>query len=135
MIWERFGVARVDLFASKANYMCPLWYSTSPSDLAPLGTNVLGPDPWPEGLLYAFPPYSRLFDLMVRFERTGGRLILVAPYETSNPWFPLLVPWIRGERLDLPEVEDALTQAKGLLREGPWIRGSRLAAWMLSKPG
>ena len=134
MIWERFGVAQVDLFASKANYKCPLWYSMSPSDEAPLGVNALGPDPWPGKLLYAFPPYSRLFDLMCRFERSGGRLILVAPYETSNTWFPLLVPWIQGERLDLPEWEDALTQARGLLREGPWIRGARLAAWMLSKP-
>ena len=86
MIWERFGIAQVDLFASKANYKCPLWYSMSPSDEAPLGVNALGPDPWPGKLLYAFPPYSRLFDLMVRFERTGGRLFLVAPYETSNPW-------------------------------------------------
>ena len=92
-------------------------------------------DQWPEERLYTFPPYSRLFDLMVRFESAGGELILVAPYETSNPWFPLLVPWIQGERLDLPEMEDALTQANGMIREGPWIRGSRLAAWMLSKPG
>ena len=134
MIWERFGVAQVDLFASRSNYKCPLWYSMNPMDLAPLGTNALGPDPWPEGLLYAFPPYDRLYDLMVRFEHSGGRLILVAPYERSNPWFPLMVPWIQGERLDLPVVEDALTQAQGLLREGPWIRGCRLVAWMLSKP-
>ena len=125
----------MDLFASKSNYKCLLWYSMSPRDMVPMGTNTLGSDPWPEGLLYAFPPYSLLFDLIVRFERAGGRLILVAPYETSNPWFPMMVPWIRGERFDLPEVEDALTQAGGLLREGPWIRGARLAAWMLIKPG
>ena len=135
MLWQRFGVAQVDLFASKSNYKCPLWYSMSTSDLAPMGTNALGLDPWPEGLLYAFPPYSLLFDRMVRSEHTGGRLILVAPYETSNPWFPLLVPWLRGERFDLPEMEDTLTQSEGLLREGPCIRGARLVAWMLTKPG
>ena len=61
-------------------------------------------------------------------------MILVAPYETSNTWFPLMVPWIRGERFDIPEWNDALTQAKGLIREGPWIRGARLVAWMLIKP-
>ena len=76
-----------------------------------------------------------MYDQMVRFEHTGGRLILVAPYKTSNQGFPLLVPWIRGERFDLPIVEDALTQARGMLREGPWIRGARLASWMLTKPG
>ena len=48
MLWQRFGVAQVDLFASAENKKCPLWYSMCPTDAAPLGNNALGPDPWPK---------------------------------------------------------------------------------------
>ena len=39
-IWDKFGEARVDLFASKVNAKCPLWYSLSPTDGAPLGASA-----------------------------------------------------------------------------------------------
>ena len=79
MIWERFGVAQVDLFARKCNRKCQLWYSICPSDRAPLGVNAFGPGLWPRETLYAFPPVKLLLDLVVRFEKEGGRMILVAP--------------------------------------------------------
>ena len=129
-IWDKFGEARVDLFTSKENAKCPLWFGLNPADDAPLGVNALGLRPWPKELLYAFPPVSQLPDLLERFELQGERLILVAPFETSNVWYPRMVPWIR-DRYDIPEWEDALTQVGGLIREGPWIRGARLAAWLL----
>ena len=66
LLWERFGRARVDLFAAKANHKCPLWFSLTPSDQAPLGLNALGQTRWPRVLLYAFPPYSLLVDLLRR---------------------------------------------------------------------
>ena len=73
MIWDRFGRAQVDLFARRCNRKCSLWYSQSPTELVPGGTNALGPGPWPRELLYAFPPPVLLLDVIVRFEREGGQ--------------------------------------------------------------
>ena len=135
LLWERFGTAQVDLFAAKANHKCPLWFSMSPSDEAPLGLNALSMERWPEGLLYAYPPYSCLPDLLRRFRRENARLILVAPFEPNESWFSEMSRWVEGERLDIPDWPDALSQANGLLVERPYYRGVRLAAWMLTKPG
>ena len=46
-------------------------------------------------------------------------MILVAPDESSNSWFPVMMPWIQGEPLQIPELEDALTQVNCLIRERP----------------
>ena len=134
-IWERFGTAQVDLFAAKANHKCPLWFSLTPSDQAPLGLNALGQTQWPLVLLYAYPPYSLLVDLLWRIEDEGKQVILVAPYEPREGWFPRMLQWAEGEPLVVPDEPDALSQANGLLTERPLIRGDRLAAWMLTKPG
>ena len=112
-LWSVFGEAQVDLFASKENAKCPLWFGRIPTDCAPLGVNALGLEPWPRALLYAFPPYRLLPSLLDRFEVEGHRLILVAPFETSNSWFPRMVRWIKGARFNLPLQEDAISQAKG----------------------
>ena len=80
-----------------------------------------------------FLPYRLLSSLLDRFEAEGHRLILVAPFETSNSWFPRMVRWIKGARFTLPLKEDAISQAKGQIRQGPWIRQTRLAAWLLVK--
>ena len=72
---------------------------------------------------------------MVRFEKEGGRMILVAPVSECSVWFPLMCPMIQGQRFDLPEWEDALSQANGQLCAIPWVGGRCLAAWMLFAPG
>ncbi|XDV35944.1 hypothetical protein PO909_005806 [Leuciscus waleckii] len=48
-IWETFGKAEVDLFASEDNSHCPTYFSKS--------KDVLAHD-WPSLLLYAFPPIA-----------------------------------------------------------------------------
>ncbi|KAI2654497.1 ORF V: Enzymatic polyprotein [Labeo rohita] len=53
LIWERFGQAQVDLFASPESTHCQLWYGLSE---APLGIDALAHS-WPKNRLkYAFPP-------------------------------------------------------------------------------
>ena len=135
MLWERFGEAQVDLFARKCNTKCRLWYSLYREENPPLGFNSLRPDPWPKELLYAFPPLKHLHTVVSRLIAEGGRMILVAPFDCASTWFPLMVPLIQGQRFDLPLWEDAMTQCEGLLREGPWLLGRRLSAWMLYAPG
>ena len=60
-------------------------------------------------------------------------MILVAPNEPQEPWFPRMRPWIQGTCFDIPWWQDALSQANGLITELPLYRGTRLAAWLLSK--
>ncbi|KAI2655623.1 Transposon Ty3-G Gag-Pol polyprotein [Labeo rohita] len=53
LIWDRFGQAQVDLFASPESTHCQLWYGLTE---APLGIDALAHS-WPRGRLkYAFPP-------------------------------------------------------------------------------
>jgi len=59
MLWMRFGRASVDLFASRGNCHCPMFFSLRDVD-APLGVDALA-HPWPRVLLYAFPPLCLIF--------------------------------------------------------------------------
>ncbi|XP_050967151.1 uncharacterized protein LOC127166107 [Labeo rohita] len=53
LIWDRFGQAQVDLFASPESTHCQLWYGLTE---APLGIDALAHS-WPKDRLkYAFPP-------------------------------------------------------------------------------
>ncbi|KAI2648125.1 ORF V: Enzymatic polyprotein [Labeo rohita] len=53
LIWDRFGQAQVDLFASPESTHCQLWYGLSE---APLGIDALAHS-WPKNRLkYVFPP-------------------------------------------------------------------------------
>ncbi|KAI2647961.1 ORF V: Enzymatic polyprotein [Labeo rohita] len=53
LIWDRFGQAQVDLFASPESTHCQLWYGLTE---APLGIDALT-HTWPrDRLKYAFPP-------------------------------------------------------------------------------
>ncbi len=52
-IWDLFGKAEVNLFASQESSQCPLWFSLSfPKTL---GIDAFA-QPWPNVSLYAFPP-------------------------------------------------------------------------------
>lgn len=77
-IWQRFGQADVDLFASQENIQCPLYF-------APLGVDALAHS-WPRVLLYAFPPLSLISPTLARARDQGLSLILVAPRWPSNHW-------------------------------------------------
>ncbi|KAI2664009.1 Transposon Ty3-G Gag-Pol polyprotein [Labeo rohita] len=54
-IWRVFGPAQVDLFATRENTQCPLWYSLVHP--APLGLDAMV-QTWPRLRLYAFPDRS-----------------------------------------------------------------------------
>ena len=46
-IWAQFGRAEVDLFASRRNSHCALWFSMALSDDPPLGVDAFAHEPWP----------------------------------------------------------------------------------------
>ncbi len=88
-IWNLFGEAEVDLFASQESTQCPLWFSLS-------FPTTLGIDafthPWPNVSLYAFPPVKLIPAVLCRVKVSGARLLLMAPFWPSQNWFSELTP-------------------------------------------
>ncbi|KAL0176731.1 hypothetical protein M9458_029061, partial [Cirrhinus mrigala] len=77
-IWEVFGKAEVDLFASEDNSHCPIYYSKDRDALA---------HDWPNFLLYAFPPTSLIAQVLKRVREQKHKLLLVAPLWRNQHWF------------------------------------------------
>ncbi len=67
-IWEIFGKAQIDLFASKDNSHCPIFFTRSTDALA---------HEWPSLLLYAFPPVPLLPQVHRRVREQRHKLILI----------------------------------------------------------
>ena len=125
-LWERFGRAEVDLFASKVNAKCPLWYSLSPWDNPPLGADAFAHAPWPRVLLYTFPPLGLILPLLGRLRLERASLILVAPDYVSARWRAELGAMAAGPPWPIPLWPDALSQ------RSPPVLGKRLLAWRLN---
>lgn len=124
-IWERFGRAAVDLFASHENAQCPLYFSLRDTD-APLGVDALA-HPWPNALLYAFPPLSLISPTLTRVREHGLSLLLVAPLWPGRAWVAEITQLLSGKPWQLPLRRDLLRQARGqIFHPHP----DRLALWV-----
>ncbi|KAL0193781.1 hypothetical protein M9458_012077, partial [Cirrhinus mrigala] len=75
LIWDRFGQAQVDLFASAESTHCQLWYGLTE---APLGIDALAHSWSRDRLKYAFPPVS-LIALSVQSQGGQGTDSLGSP--------------------------------------------------------
>ncbi len=124
MIWNLYGEAEVDLFATSENAHCPSFFSLSHS---PLEGDALTAR-WPTARLYAFPPIKILPLVLCKIREERASVILIAPNWPNQPWFPdlteLLIapPWpISGGRLGVaPEprtMEPSCVVASGLSGE------------------
>ncbi len=88
-IWDLFGKAEVDLFASQESSQCPLWFSLSfPTTL---GIEAFA-NLWPNVSLYAFPPIKLIPAVLCRVKVSSARLLLIAPFWPSQSWFSELTP-------------------------------------------
>ncbi|XP_037537940.1 uncharacterized protein LOC119414894 [Nematolebias whitei] len=124
VIWERYGMAPVDLFASQETTHCPLWFSRAGS-ASPLGQNTLAHN-WSRVLLYAFPPLPLIDPTLLRVLQEGYQVLLVAPIWPGRTWFPLLHRLCCSSPMPLPHMKDLLSQLRGqLLHPDP----SRLRLW------
>ena len=108
-IWWRYGLAAVDLFTSRENTQCPLFFSLS-DVRAPLGVDALA-HPWPNVLLYAFPPLSLISPTLARVREQSLSLILIAPRWPSKHWVAEIVQLLAGDPWPLPLRRDLLSQA------------------------
>ncbi|XP_073725558.1 kinesin-like protein KIF6 isoform X3 [Misgurnus anguillicaudatus] len=110
-IWGIYGRAAVDLFASRENAKCPLYFSLRDEN-APLGVDALA-HPWPNVLLYAFPPLSLISPTLERVRENALSLLLIAPHWPGRPWLAEIVQLLQGEPWPLPLRRDLLSQAGG----------------------
>ncbi|XP_074483968.1 uncharacterized protein LOC141763298 [Sebastes fasciatus] len=110
-IWRKYGAAEVDLFASEASTHCPLWFSLTET-ASPLGQDALA-HPWPDCLLYAFPPFPLIAVTLHRIQHGNNRLLLVAPNWPGRPWFPGMHRLLDGVPWCLPKRQDLLSQLGG----------------------
>ena len=130
-IWRRFGTPVADLFASRESTHLTMFFSIG-RDSPPLGTDALARR-WPQGLLYAFPPFGLLPSLLQRVWEEEVQLVLIAPLWPHMIWFSDIPPLVCGEPWELPSRRDLLSQAQGTLFH-PFPQGLRLWAWPLRGP-
>lgn len=69
-IWHHFGKAVSNLFASRETAHCPMLFSLG-RDNPQLGTDALAHQ-WPQDLLFAIHPFSRLHPLLWRIPLKNG---------------------------------------------------------------
>ena len=131
-LWDRFGMAQVDLFASRDDAHCPSYFSMS-FPPGPLGLDALAHE-WPMAWLYAFPPFPLIQATLDRVMERGHRMLLVSPCWPRRPWFTVLLSLISGTPWPLPLRPDLLSQARGALWH-PDPDRLQLWAWPLSGAG
>ncbi len=109
-IWDLFGKAEVDLFASQESSQCPLWFSLSSP--ATLGIDAFT-HPWPNMRLYAFPPVKLIPAVLCRVKVCGVCLLLIAPFWPSQTWFSELIALLYRPPWEIPIWRDLLSQLQG----------------------
>ncbi len=102
MIWNLYGKAEVDLFATSENAHCPLFFSLSHSPLEGDAAR-----------LYAFPPIKILPLVLCKIREERASVILIAPNWPSQPWFPDLTELLIAPPWPIPVRRDMLSQADG----------------------
>lgn len=123
-IWLRFGQATVDVYASRENAQCPLFYSLH-DQRAPLGVDALAHE-WPRTLLYAFPPVALISPTLARVRERSHYMILIAPHWPGKHWLAEIFQQLCGPPWPLPLRRDLLSQAQGeIFHPHP----ERLALW------
>ncbi len=101
-IWELFGRAEVDLFASKDNSHCPTYFLKSEDTLA---------HEWPNLFLYAFPSIVLIPQVIRRIREHRHRLLLVAPLWRNQLWVSELSQLLTAAPWPIPLRQDLFSQA------------------------
>ncbi len=105
-IWEVFGRAQVDLFASKDKSHSPFFFTKSTDALA---------HERPSLPLYAFLLIALLPQVLRRVREQRHKLILIAPLWRNQPWVSELFQLLEAAPWSIPLRWDILSQANGTL--------------------
>ena len=100
-LFNVFGTPDVDLMASDQSRKCPIFYSWTVEDQEAWGTDSLAKDVnWAHwSLPYCFPPFPLLPQVLQKVrELKVLRMILVAPWWPTKPYFPTLLSMLVSAR-------------------------------------
>ncbi len=121
IIWEIFGRSRVDLFTSKENSHCPIFFTRSMEALA---------HEWPSLPLYSFPPVALLLQVLRRVREQRRKLILIAPLWRNQSWVSELFQLLKSAPWPILLRQDLLSQANGTIWH-PLPELCALHVWLL----
>jgi hypothetical protein len=131
-IWHLRHRPLVDLFATAANKVLPMYFSPV-IDQQALGVDALFHS-W-EGLdVYAFPPWNMLTQVVRKLERSNCRMILIAPMWERRDWYLSLCLMSELPPLKLGSKCDLLVQGKDRSVWYPDLKVLDLHAWTLCGP-
>ena len=109
---------------------CPAYYTASLDSVEVSGSGCLGRSPWPQGLLYAFPPVVLMLSLIHGVRAEWRAVIEVVPVALWSSWFPLMVrlaifpPWL------VPLRQGAIPRRGVSSIARPYFGGARLVVWL-----
>ncbi|KAK6046410.1 hypothetical protein COOONC_16085 [Cooperia oncophora] len=89
LLFAKWGVPKIDLFASRWNNKCQKYFSFFP-DPGAAGVDAFAQD-WSETYGYAFPPFNLVGKTIRKALKEKARLILVCPMWKNQSWWPLVM--------------------------------------------
>jgi ribonuclease HI len=128
VLWQTWFTPHVDLFASRFNHRLPTYVSLHPDPQA-LAVDAFS-IPWNDLVAYAYPPTSLLRRVIDKARKESPQLILVAPWNPDQPWFPDLLELTHIPPLRLRLREGSLRQPRSGIPYGN-PKSLNLHAWML----
>lgn len=87
---ETFGHPEIDLFATRSNAKCKKFLAWK-NDPEALAIDAFTVNWHPLGLFWAFPPFALILKALKKIVVDRATGIIIVPYWTSQPWFPLLM--------------------------------------------
>lgn len=129
VIVERFGYPDVDLFASRVNKKCARFMSWH-RDPEAMGVDAFTIN-WKYEYFYAFPPFNLMLRVLNQISTDQACGIVVAPFWTAQPWFPLWKELLIGHPVIFEPNEDMLLSPCRRVHH-PLARNLRLMAGKLS---
>ena len=127
-VWRTWFKPQIDLFATKFSKRLELYVSPVPDPEA-WGVDALSIR-WDNLVGYAFPPLALMEKVLRKAREEGAKMILIAPYWPSRPWFPGLKGLSHLDPLKLRLNQRSLIQPRsGIKHKDPEVLN--LHAWML----
>ena len=138
-VFAKWGEPQIDMFATFANRRLVKFVSPYLEPRAEWTDAMSMPWDKERGLLYAFPPFKMVPQVLQKIARSPGvQVILIAQLQPAASWFPELMDLSQEDPIPMVvEGQDLLTQEVcmgGGVTETRHFRPSNLHAWKLSGP-
>uniref|UniRef100_A0A914YL49 Reverse transcriptase domain-containing protein n=1 Tax=Panagrolaimus superbus TaxID=310955 RepID=A0A914YL49_9BILA len=128
ILFDKWGIPEVDLFASRLNHKCDRYFSFNPDPNAE-GTDAFAHN-WKDFNAYAFPPFNLVGRTIQKARADKANLILVTPAWLSAPYWPQLQDLADGPLLLSGfSLRDPISNQVHYLAQAKRLN---LAAWKIS---